>query len=329
MNNPRIWVLMLITAWWLMPLSIDAPSVNAASGSGMAIRVAIFPYVTTGSWPVGIAQEKGFLLQEGLKVTITETYQQIAGLVGGHFDIIITSIEPAMLSLAKGERVVVVGFMQSQPSQIFVVEPNVQSAKELSGKTIGVWKIPSGDMFLCEQLLLRESINANSVKFLQVGGSRERLAAITAGRIHAATFDIPHSIMARKQGMRWLNNQRYWEPMAWSSIIVKDDWAKKNSELVERFVRASYRGIDWLNEPSNAEEAAQIMARLSKFEKSLVDDSIKVAREDGEYVRGRPSPTLVKVHHEMLLKQGFLEKPLDLGSFVDASYYDRGLKRVR
>jgi hypothetical protein len=71
------------------------------------------------------------------------------------------------------------------------------------------------------------------------------------------------------------------------------------------------------------------MTRLSKFERGLVEEAIKVAREEGEYVRARPNQSLVKVHHEMLLKQGFLEKPLDLGRFVDAGYYDRGLKRVR
>ena len=331
MKKKKSWAIVLLTIcclslWWLDNASVQA---GAAPSSAGAVRVGIFPYVTTGSWPVGIAQEKGFLLQEGLNVTITETYQQIAGLVGGHFDMIVTSVEQAMLSSAKGEAVVIVGFIEKKPSQIFIVTPNIQTVKELSGKTVGVWKIPSGDMFLCEQVFAKEGVNMNSIKFVQVGGSRDRLAAITTGRIDAATFDLPHSLMARKQGMRWLNTQRYWEPMAWASILVKDEWAKKNSHVVARLVRASYRGIDWLNEPGHSEEATEILTRLSQLDRSLVEEVIKVAREGGDYVRERPTLALIKPYHEMLLKQGFLEKPLDLGKVLNTSYYDSGLKGAR
>ena len=331
MKNKKSWAIVLMTIGCLSALWPDIlpVSAGAAPSSAVAVRLATFPHSAPGPWPVGIAQEKGFFLQEGLNVTITETNQQIAGLVGGHFDIIVTSLEQGLLSTAKGEPVVIVGFMLTRPSQIFVVRPDVRTAKELSGKTIGVWKIPSGDMFLAEQLLTREGVDVNSVKFLQVGGSRDRLTAMIAGRIDAATFDIPQSLMARKQGMRWLNTQRYWEPMAWASILVKDEWAKKNSHVVARLVRASYRGIDWLNEPGHSEEATEILTRLSQLDRSLVEEVIKVAREGGDYVRERPTLALIKPYHEMLLKQGFLEKPLDLGKVLNTSYYDSGLKGAR
>lgn len=172
-------------------------------------------------------------------------------------------------------------------------------------------------------------MDEKSVRFLPAGGSRDRLAALVTGRISAATFDIPHSILAKKQGLRWLNSQSYWKPMTWNASVTTPRWAAANGDTVVRYLRAAHRAVDWMNDAANSDEATSILTRLSGFEASVVREVLKASREGGEYVPARPTAALFELPHEMLLKQEIVAKPIDLTRMIDASYYDRAFKGRR
>ena len=124
---------------------IGSPSIPtfAASAPPVELKAGGFGADAVSSWPVYLAQDRGFFAKEGIQISFTRSYEQMMALIGGNFEVIGEAADAPILAADKGADIVVAYDLSRRPSQYMVLAPGVQNISELDGKIFGVWKIPS------------------------------------------------------------------------------------------------------------------------------------------------------------------------------------------
>src|ERR1051325_4718008 len=60
----------------------------ASAPSLIELRAGGFGADAVSSWPVNLAQDRGFFAKEGLQINFTRSYEQMMALIGGNFEVI-------------------------------------------------------------------------------------------------------------------------------------------------------------------------------------------------------------------------------------------------
>jgi ABC-type nitrate/sulfonate/bicarbonate transport system substrate-binding protein len=112
---------------------------------------------------------------------------------------------------------------------------------------------------------------------------------------------------------------------------VNLDWAAKNRDAVVKFSRAYTRGVRWLYDPKNKDQAIDILIRYSKQDKKDVEDTydfmigkIRAFSEDG-----RLSDDAFEKMMDALLDFGDIAAPAPPKTKLwDGSYADAADKQL-
>jgi ABC-type nitrate/sulfonate/bicarbonate transport system substrate-binding protein len=310
--------------WWLGGLC--SIGIAASSPSMVPLNAGGFGSDAVSSWPVYVAQEKGFFAKEGIQLNFTRSYEQMMALIGGSFDIIGEAADGPILAADKGAEILVVYDLSRRPSQFMVLAPGIQAVSELKDKPIGVWKIPSTDQMLTKKFLAKNGIDVNSIKYRRIGGSRDRFAALQTGQIGATVLSTAYAFRAQEQGMKIVASPADWEIFPWTFVVVRRNWAEANKETIVKYVRAVYRATRWLYDQRNYEEAVRILSPITKFDDKAMRWALKGSIEQKIYNLEKPNAGVFQLAAEWLLAEGFLLKPFDTAKILDTTYYEQAIK---
>ena len=128
----------------------------------------------------------------GLKpnlMAVADGSKIMGGLIGGDIDSSMMSgfgqIFPA---IEKGAKLKMIGGCQMMPSlTLFTSKDNVRTLKDLEGKTIGTGSIGALLHQLCVALLVKNGVDVNKVRFVNIGASGDVFRASIMGTIDAGT----------------------------------------------------------------------------------------------------------------------------------------------
>ena len=81
---------------------------SAYAQSSVRIKAGGFGADSVPSWSVYIAQEKMFLAREGIQFDFARSYDQMRGLIGGSFDIIVDGASTTTLAAGRNTDIVIV-----------------------------------------------------------------------------------------------------------------------------------------------------------------------------------------------------------------------------
>ena len=124
-------------------------------------------------------------------------------------------------------------------------KPEVKSAADLKGKTIGVTRLGGSTDFALDLALKKWGLRRGTdVAVLQTGGMPQLLGAIQSGPIDAGVISPPTNLQAQKLGLRELVDFGDLEiPYPNSPLAAMQSHLAKNRDLVLRFLRAYAEGI--------------------------------------------------------------------------------------
>jgi ABC-type nitrate/sulfonate/bicarbonate transport system substrate-binding protein len=299
----------------------------AASASPLIeLKAGGFGGDAVSSWPVYIAQERGFFAKEGIQTSFTRSYEQMMALIGGNFEVIGDAPDAPILAADKGADIVVAHDLSRRPSQFMVLGPGVQSIADLDGKIFGVWKIPSTDQLLTKKLLARKGIDASKVSFRRIGGSRERFAALQNRQIAATVLSTGFAYKAQEEGMKIVAVPADWDVFPWTLVIFRHSWAEANAATVVKYVRALHRGAQWLYDPANFDQALRILTPMSGFDDKTMRWALRDSVDSKIYNLEKPSVPVFQLAADWLLSEGFLPKPFDTSRILTSKYYDQAIK---
>jgi ABC-type nitrate/sulfonate/bicarbonate transport system substrate-binding protein len=244
-----------------------APSVAGAQNLD---PVSVIGFPGSGSWPIWIAQEKGYFATNGIEVKLTPTPNsvfQLTGMIDGKFDIGMTAFDN-VVAYMEGQGEVPIAtqpdlfvFMGGVPTMLAVtVSPEIKTYQELKGKTLAVDAITTGYAFVLFDLLKRNGLNPGDYKVERAGGTLARWQGMREGKFAGSLLTTPFDLIAKANGFNILQRAidvygHYQE----SAAATRRSWAATNRKQLVAYIKGYVVAIEWLREPKNKDESIAIL----------------------------------------------------------------------
>ncbi len=297
-------------------------------GFAETVRVGVISDSAT-TWPLRVAQEKGFFLQEGVQVEVVvevDSGKLLAGLGQGDYDITHQASDHFVRGVQEGKGVFI--FMTiSRPIFDFVVRPEIHSINDLKGKTIALDRPTTGYWILFRKIFAQNGVRPEDYKLLpNLGGAEKRLQAVQDGRAQGTFLNPPLSLDAIAQGFPRLTGlAEHFPDLPGSSGGARRDWVKQHEATLIAYLRAWKRAVDWLADPQNREEASAIYAKRVKTDPQQLAGTYDSFVRDG-LVRSPLSMDGIKQVLDLLVESGQLTAELAGPElYADPSYQQKAL----
>jgi ABC-type nitrate/sulfonate/bicarbonate transport system substrate-binding protein len=298
-----------------------------------AIKVMSFPGMS--NFPIFVAQHKGLFAKHGISVellfTVNSTMQR-DGLAKGDHQIIQTASDNAvaMVELAKQDAVIVTG--GDNGHNHIIVQPEIKSLADLRGTTVVVDAPNTAFAFLLYKALKNNGLNKGDYKVSSVGGTGQRLDAMTKDKANASAgiMGLPFVFLAVAAGLKDMGTvTKAIGPYQSDSAVVMRDWAKANSDTLVRYIKAVVEGRRWALDPANKAEATQLLIDRLKLSPdfaaqsyAIVTDPVGGMAKDAKFdMEGFKN--VLNLRAEIEGQWG--GHPPAPDKYVDLSYYDKAL----
>ena len=314
--------------------------VSATSAQSPAkLEVIVFP--GGFNWPIWVAQEKGFFLENGVAVNITPTpgsVFQLVNLIDSKFDIAITAIDN-LIAYREGQGedpkpgpdlIAVMGCDQGFLKLVTV--PEVKSFADLRGKTVSVDARTTGYAFVLFEILDRNGLREPDYKVERAGGVLQRFQALMEKKHDGTLLLSPFEVQAEARGFNTLASASQ-VLGAYQGLVagVRRSWAEKNREALIGFIRAYVRAVDWLYDPGNKAEAIALFRRnLPNMPAEGVEASYRLLLDPQTGFQQRGAINLDGVARVLSLRSKWAEPKKELGPpsrYYEPMYYDAAMRR--
>jgi NitT/TauT family transport system substrate-binding protein len=221
-----------------------------------------------------IASQKGYFKAEGLDVDL-KYYQAAseipAGMIGGSIKIGLGGwVNPMQVAANDHPVKVVAPLSDIAGTTQLVVKPPIKSAKDLEGKKLAMLNIPIIRRFL-EDFARVHGADVARITVVNTQPS-DSLTAFAKGDVDAVLIWQPHTTRAiRESGGALLHTGvksfipgregDYRVYYNYGVVFMTDDFLQKNPNTAEAFLRGLVKAQDFLAQPANRAEAAQIIAQ--------------------------------------------------------------------
>jgi len=277
----------------LVLISLTAPVCRAADPPLRKLRVAITSL--SGSMAVPwLAREAGIFKRHGLEVEVIATPSGVEGmnaLIAGE----ITFLQIAgatTVSAAVGDAdVIVIGTTIGTLVQSLMVRPEIETAEQLRGKSIGISRfgttIDTGARIAVRHFGL---VPEKDVSIVQIGAVESIVLAMAGGRVQAGILSYPAIGRARKLGFRELLDIAALNlPYASTGMTTRGEVIRKEPDLVRRYMMAQIEAIARMKR-----DRAFTISVMSKFLRTNDQDQLAEAYDvyANKYLMKVPLPTV-------------------------------------
>jgi ABC-type nitrate/sulfonate/bicarbonate transport system substrate-binding protein len=222
----------------------------------------------TNTWPLYVAQDRGFFERERLDVEITVTgssTDQQQALIAGRFDIGVQQPDHVVRAVERGGDLFIFMALAHAPDLTLVGACGLSGLEELRGRTLAVDGARTGYALLLRELLKRSGVDPAEVRFEEVGGSEQRFQAMKSGAAAATLLNPPFDASLLKSGYVCLARINEAFPTYPGSVMAaRRRWAAAHEDALLSFIRAYDAAYGWLQDPANhADAVALLPSRLA------------------------------------------------------------------
>jgi ABC-type nitrate/sulfonate/bicarbonate transport system substrate-binding protein len=301
------------------------------------VRVKMFPGVQ--ALPVIAAASQGIFERHGLKVETLFTassQEQRDGLASGDFQIAQAAVDNAvaMVELA-GKDVVIVTGGDSSMNELFV-QPDIKSYADLRGHTLLVDALNTAYALQLKKILLMNGLKDGAdYKLNPIGGTPLRLKGLKENKEYkAAMLNLPFSLDAKADGLKSMGRAvDLIGPYQANGTFVMRSWAKANPDTLERFIAGFIDGTRWVVAPANKAAATKLVSERFKISPEnaaqalalMTDPKFGLARDGAFDMPGFRNVLALRAE----IEGSWGGKPPPPERYVDLSYYDKALKRLK
>lgn len=232
------------------------------------------PPVISGVLPY-IAQKQGFYRKYGVNVTIksfqtgTDATRAVAT---GQIDMAIMPPAQLMELASQGTPLVALQGQEFPDWVVASTDPGVNSCAALKGRTIGVDAIGGIRYTALAQMLRTCHLSISDVHPLAFPGNAAP-QALVAGQLTVSVLHLNEVVDVQDQGKRLTTSVRMAKAVPDTMYemygTTKTDLARNRQAFV-KFVAAQIATIDWMNDPRNADQVAQLATVVGDTKASLL-----------------------------------------------------------
>ena len=219
-----------------------------------------------------LAIEKGYFKELGLDVKVLNTKCDIAvtALLTG--DLQATGCVGSASRFIASQNVPVrtVIWLFKKPTFYVVARPDIKSAADLKGKTIGISSFGS-DTDLSMKIFAQSGKldPEKDIKRIVAGSTSTRLQGLKAGSLDATTLSPPFNVYAEQMGLRVLAYVGDFLEFPQSGFTVSDATLKNKRDVIKRLLRGTLRGLQLTLK--NRAETVRFIAKDYKLQESVAD----------------------------------------------------------
>jgi NitT/TauT family transport system substrate-binding protein len=197
-------------------------------------------------FPTWMAEAGGFYEKEGLKTEIINMEGGTRGvqvLLSGEIQAMHVGLAVVVQANQQGADLrAITSSANTIPITIFT-KSGIKSAAELKGATVGISTFGSETDIALSMALKKLGLTRQDVTISQIGGSSQRFAALSAGRIDAAPLLEPAISLAKEKGFNpLLDLAAEKTPWVFDCVVVTKSYLQQHGDIVARFVRAYIAG---------------------------------------------------------------------------------------
>ena len=235
---------------------------------------------TAASWPIYIAQEKKIFEKNGIEFeniiiqgatnTTRAVLSETIPLGRINPDYVIGAIE-------KGAKVRIIGGNMEKIPYDLMARTEIKSGADLKGKTIGVSTLTGGTTNMVEEVLLKGfKLKPDEYRYLVVGTSPERYAALKAGSVQATFMGPPFNFRAQQDGFtKLITFHEILGPIQFTADFAHMNYLKSNRNEVVRYLKSMIEATNWLYDTKNKEEALAIHMKILKSKRDIAEQDYK------------------------------------------------------
>ena len=260
---------------------------SGANGAELArLRISI-PGLGSSSYPLIMAQKKGYFRAEGYDVELIPMAGGLAvkTLMAGEVNLTSAGTVVAILQGAKMR--LVMGFIRQLPYDL-VAAPEIKRVEDLRGKKAAVADRGSVTFFVARSILQAHGLEPDKdVTILSMGRPDVRYQALMMGNVQAVVANFDGTGMLEPKGFHSVAKAgRYGKGFAGSLSVMQDQLEKRPDEVI-KFIRATLKGTraylqlrdeaikitsEWTRiTPANAAKVHELMSAGSLAPDGLLD----------------------------------------------------------
>lgn len=222
---------------------------------------------------IDIAEEKGFLEEQGIKLerigAVQGGTEAVQALITGSIDIAGSAWQPWINAVNRGSKLKVVVAGQGQnakePGILWIVKKNssIRSAKDLVGKKLAVNVLGAEADYVTRAYLKQNGLSIEQVQLIVVPWPQHE-QVFKSEQVEMVATNTPFSdkILEGGDARVLFSNYDIRGETALYVYGVREDLIVKNPQAVRKFVTAIAKAYDWSAE--NPEEARKVVAEIYK-----------------------------------------------------------------
>lgn len=268
-----------------------------------------------------IAQEAGIYTKNGLDVSVIRTRAEIAvmSLLNGDTTIIDVAGPTIIRSNLKGADGVFIAAGAVAFNYWLMAAKEIRTAQDLKGKILGVASLSGSAIVATRYALGKIGLNADKdIKFIQIGGTPDRLIALRTGRIHATLLTPPTSLAAQKEGFNLLVDV-VGLPFQDNAPATTRKFIRDHPDIVRRYAKAQVEAVHLMK--TNREMWIRVLGKSVKVGRDILEKSYEVSTIEALFPRKQyPSLDAVRASLEQIAEDEPKAKNSKPESFVDMSF---------
>lgn len=169
-------------------------------------------------------------------------------------------------------------------------QPNIARMEDLKGKVFGTTRFGTLSDLASRFALRHHGIDPErDITMVQTGGPAETVAAIAAGKIHAAALSPPATLQAKKAKLReLLDMSKLDAEYHVNGVVTSRRYLKTNEDVVRRFMRAYVEGA--VRGQRDKSFAVRTMGKVFRTDdRELLDESYDMIIKSNLVVPPHPS----------------------------------------
>jgi ABC-type nitrate/sulfonate/bicarbonate transport system substrate-binding protein len=262
----------------------DGPGAGTARES---LSVGLLP-PSAFSWATWAALARGFFAAQALDVEFVQfgaPNDAARAAVSGSVPIAHFSVDAAVRAIEGGGDLAVIGAEIANPAFSLIVQPELRDYADLRGKALAVSTPKDGAAVVLRLMLRAQGLADDDYDFVAVGTTPNRFAALRSRAADGAIMVQPVDFAAIDEGYRLLGRSTTVLPeFMFMSIAANRTWATEHRAVAVRYLRALGAAIDWLYDPTNREEAIDLLATRTNTDRAAVARTYAVYFQEGSVV---------------------------------------------
>jgi sulfonate transport system substrate-binding protein len=298
---------------------------SQANGQSIEVNIAI----NGGTDPILIGREKGFFEEEFSKVNATIKWSEFASgppllesLASKRVDLSFLGDGAALSGLDRGLPFEVIAQTQLGESYNGIIaqpDGDIKQVEDLKGKKVGVAFGTTVHVYLLKALEAY-GLTTEDVTLINLQAD-DAQAAFASKQIDALASGNPFLTVIVEKGdaIKLEVDQKILAPI---SLIVRTDFGKEHPEIVEAYLRAYKKSIDWQIE--NPDEASEIYAARTKLPADIIKKII-TSEEYGVFI-SEEANTAQQNSIGILSQVGYIKHEFQYKEHVNDKYLNEALK---